>query len=71
MEKPDIKKIGLEVAEDAAMSVVEKIVKPYAEYYAVEKGGAIGQVLSPFVDELVDYLKKDIIDQIDGEDDIK
>lgn len=70
MEAPDIKKAGLEIAEDTAMSVAEKIVKPYAEYYAKEKGGAVGMVLSPFIDDLIAFLKKDVIDKIDGEDDI-
>lgn len=70
MEKPDLKQAGLEIAEDTAMSVVDKVVKPYAEYYAIEKGGNIGQVLSPFIEQLTNALKKDVIDKIDGQDDL-
>lgn len=70
MEKPDIKKAGLKIAEAAALSVVDQIIKPYAKYYAQEKGGAVGAVLDPFIDKLVEQLKKDVVDQIDGEDNI-
>jgi hypothetical protein len=70
MEKPDLKKAGMNLAEDTANSVMDKLIVPYAEYYALEKGGAVGAVLMPFIKELSEYLKKEVIDQLDGEDDI-
>lgn len=70
MQKPDLKQAGLEIAEKSAMEFAEKILKPYAKYYAHEKGGAVGAVLLPFVDSLTDKLKSDVIDKIDGKDDI-
>jgi hypothetical protein len=70
MEKPNIELAGRKIAEKSAMEVMDQIVKPYAEYYAVTKGGAVGEVLKPFIAELVDYLKEEVIDRIDGEDNI-
>lgn len=70
MEKPDIKKIGLQIAEDSVLSVVDKVLVPYAEWYAGEKGGPIGEVLKPFIDDLAEYLKSEVVDQIDGEDEL-
>lgn len=70
VQKPDLKQAGLEIAESTAMATVDKIVKPYAKYYAAEKGGNVGAVIGPFIDSLVAKLKADVIDKIDGKDDI-
>lgn len=70
MEAPDVKKAGLKIAEKAALETVDSIVKPYAEYYAKEKGGAVGAILAPFIDDLAAFLKKEVVDKIDGEDNI-
>lgn len=70
MEKPDLKQASLEVAELAAVALVDKVVAPYAKYYAAEKGGNVGAVLEPFIDNLVAKLKADVIDKIDGADNI-
>ena len=48
MEKPDIKAIGLDLAENVAESVVKKIVRPYAEYYIQESENKIDDILLPF-----------------------
>ena len=70
MEKPDLKVTGLNLAEQLANSVLDELIVPYAEYYAATKGGAVGLVLGPFIKDLSEYLKKEVIDKIDGEDDI-
>lgn len=69
-QKPDIKKAGLKILEKSSLETVDQIIKPYAEYYAEEKGGAVGAVLAPFIDELTEYIKKEVVDKIDGEDNI-
>ena len=71
MEKPDVKQAGLEIAESALMKAIDSIINPYAEYYALEKGGNVGKVLFPFIENLTDYLKKEVVDKIDGKDDIQ
>lgn len=70
MEKPDVKKVGLNLLEGTVINVVNDIVKPYAEYYSITKGGTVGLALSPFIDDLIKYLNSEIVDKIDGEDDI-
>jgi len=70
MEAPDIKLAGLKIAEKTALEVVDAIVAPYAKYYAAEKGGAIGEVLTPFIDQLLEKLKEEVVDKIDGEDNL-
>lgn len=68
MEKPDIKKIGLNLLEKMAMGVVEDIVRPYAKYYS-HKNGITG--LDGFIDDLIKKLNAELVDKIDGEDDIQ
>lgn len=69
-QKPDVKVAGLKILEKSTLEVVDQIIKPYAEYYAAEKGGAVGSILSPFIDDLAAFLKKEVVDKIDGEDNI-
>lgn len=69
-QKPDIKAAALKILEKSTLESVDQIIKPYAEYYAAEKGGAVGAILSPFIDDLTEFLKKEVVDKIDGEDNI-
>lgn len=69
-QKPDVKVAGLKILEKSTLEVVDQIIKPYAEYYAEEKGGTVGAILSPFIDDLAQFLKKEVVDKIDGEDNI-
>lgn len=66
MEKPDIKKVGLNLAEDTVKSVVKSIVRPYAEYYIVNSENKIDDILLPFLDKLEAELVG-FADKIDGE----
>lgn len=68
--KPDVKAAGLKILEKSVMETVDQIVKPYAEFYAQDKGGTVGAILLPFIDDLVEFLKKEVVDKIDGEDNI-
>jgi len=70
-KKPDVKQAGLVILEKTASSLVKEIVGPYAEYYVAEKGGAVGAVLKPFIDDLEAYIQAEVVDRIDGVDDIK
>lgn len=68
MEAPNIKEVGLNIAEDAVMSVLNSIVKPYAEYYVaqIKLGGVdVGPIVMPLVSQLLDMAKKEV-DKIDG-----
>jgi len=69
--KPDVKQAGLKILEKTASSLVSEIVTPYAEYYAAEKGGSVGAILKPFIDDLEAYIQAEVVDRIDGVDDIK
>ena len=51
-EKPDMKDVGLEIAEDALKKVISKVVRPYAEYYIQESPNKIDDVLLPFLEQL-------------------
>ena len=64
----DIKKAGLNIAEDTAKAVVKNIVRPYAAQYILESENKIDDVLLPFLDQLEKALL-DLTDKIDGEKD--
>jgi regulator of PEP synthase PpsR (kinase-PPPase family) len=66
MEKPDIKKLGLNVAESVAEMVVKDIVRPYAEYYIAQSENKIDDIMLPFLDQLEAALVE-MIDKMDGE----
>lgn len=68
MEKPDLKKLGLELAEDTVQAAISKIVKPYALWYVTQTENKIDDILIPFVDQLEQALVE-AADQIDGKDD--
>lgn len=53
MEKPDLKVLGLGIGEDVAISVLEKIVKPYAKYLIAQSDNKFDDMLLPFIDQLV------------------
>jgi len=57
--KPDLKQIGLGIGEDIAISVIEKIVKPYAVYAIKDSENKYDDLLLPFIDDLL----KALIDQ--------
>lgn len=67
MEKPDLKKAGMSIAEDAVKAAVKDIVRPYAEYYIAQSENKIDDVLLPFMDQLEAAIL-DVADEIDGEE---
>ena len=68
MEKPDIKQLGLELAEDTAQAAVKKIVKPYAQWYITQSENKIDDIILPFLDQLEQALVE-AMDKIDGKED--
>lgn len=62
----DIKKAGLNIAEDTVKAVIKNIVRPYAEQYIVESENKIDDVLLPFLDQLETALGG-LVDKIDSE----
>lgn len=66
MEKPDLTKVGLDIAEDAAKSVILKLIRPYAEYYIQQSETKIDDILLPFIGQLEEALLG-LADKIDGE----
>lgn len=67
MEKPDLKVLGLGMAEELVEGVIKKIVKPYAAYYIQESENKIDDILLPFLDQLEAALLE-FADKIDGEE---
>lgn len=68
MDKPDLKQLGLELAEDTVQSAVKKIVRPYAEWYISQSENKIDDILLPFLDQLEQAIVE-AADAIDGKDD--
>jgi hypothetical protein len=62
----DIKKAGLNIAEDTVKNVITNIVKPYAAYYAAKSENKIDDILIGFLDQLEGALLS-VADKIDGE----
>lgn len=67
MEKPDLKQLGLQLAEDTAQAAVKKIVRPYAEYYITQSENKIDDIILPFLDQLEKALVE-AMDAIDGKE---
>lgn len=67
MEKPDLKKAGLNIAEDAVKAAVKSVVRPYAEYYIAQSENKIDDILLPFLDQLEAAIIE-VADEIDGEE---
>lgn len=67
MEKPDLKKAGLNIAEDAVKAAIKSVVRPYAEYYITQSENKIDDIILPFLDQLEAALQ-DVADEIDGEE---
>ena len=67
MEKPDIKKIGLNIAEDLTKQVITELIKPYVKFYIEQSENKIDDILLPFLDDLEKALL-DVADKIDGEE---
>lgn len=68
MDKPDLKQLGLELAEDTVQSAVKKIVRPYAEWYISQSENKIDDILLPFLDQLEQAIVE-AADAIDGKED--
>jgi hypothetical protein len=66
MEKPDIKKMGLGVAEETVKMVITQVVRPYAAYYVTVSENKIDDIILPFMDQLEQALLE-MADKIDGE----
>lgn len=64
--EPKLNEVLKEIGEDLANSLVDKVVAPYAKFYAAKTGIN----LDPFIDGLIKKLKDDVIDKIDGQDDL-
>lgn len=67
-DKPDIKKIGLNIAESAVKSVIHDVVRPYAEFYITQSSNKVDDILLPFLASLEANLLE-FADKIDGEKD--
>lgn len=48
----DIKQAGLGIAEDTAVAVIKKIVRPFAEDLVLKSENKIDDILLPFLDQL-------------------
>lgn len=66
MAELDLKKAGLNIAEDLVKNVVKDIVRPYAEKYISDSPNKIDDILLPFLDQLEAALLA-AADKIDGE----
>lgn len=66
MAELDLKKAGLNIAEDLVKNVVKDIVRPYAEKYIADSSNKIDDILLPFLDQLEAALLA-AADKIDGE----
>lgn len=62
----DLKKAGLDLAEDTVKNVIKNIVRPYAEEYITASENKIDDILLPFLDSLESKLIE-AADLIDGE----
>lgn len=65
-DKPDVKKIGLNLGEDVVKTVISQVVRPYAEYYIEQSPNKIDDIILPFMEQLEKALLE-IADKIDGE----
>lgn len=65
-EKPDIKKIGLNLGEEVAKAVIKDIVRPYAAYYIEQSSNKIDDIILPFLDQIEKALLE-VVDKVDGE----
>ena len=66
MEKPDLKKVALNLAEENVKVILKELVMPYAEYYIKNSETKIDDILLPFLDDLEKALLG-LADKIDGE----
>lgn len=62
----DIKKAGLNIAENTVKEVIRDIVRPFAEEYIQKSENQIDNILLPFLDQLEAGLVQ-LADKIDGE----
>lgn len=62
----DIKKAGLNIAEDTVKAVIKNIVKPYAQDYVLASENKVDDIILPFLDQLEAALLG-FADKIDGE----
>lgn len=66
----DIKKAGLNIAEDTVVAVVKNIVKPFAAEYIAKSSSKVDDILLPFLDQLESALIG-LADRIDSEVDAR
>lgn len=64
---PDIKQVGLGIAEDTVKAVIKNIVRPYGEYYIKKSENKVDDILLPFLDQIEEALIK-FADKIDGQE---
>jgi len=69
MEKPNLKAIGLGIGEDAIISILDKVVKPYAKYYVLDSANKFDDTFLPFIDGIVDAIKEQA-EKIDPSDNV-
>jgi hypothetical protein len=62
----DIKKVGLNIAEDAVKAVIKDLVRPFAVDYIAASENKVDDILLPFLDQLEAALLS-LADKIDGE----
>lgn len=65
----DLQKELLGIGEEAAIKVVQRIARPLAEQMIRDSATPIDDILLPFIGQLEDAIVQ-VLDEIDGEDDI-
>ena len=63
----DIKQAGLGIAEDTAVAVIKKIVRPFAEDMILKSENQLDNVLLPFLDQL-ELALVNLAEKIDSSD---
>lgn len=67
MDKEQIQQALKGIGEDAVVSLIKRVVRPYAEGYIQESENKIDDILLPFLDQLEDAIVQ-LADEIDGID---
>lgn len=63
----DVKQAGMEVLEDTAVSLIDKVIMPFADEYIQNSPTKIDDILLPFLGELKKHLLV-AADKIDGKE---
>lgn len=67
MNKEEMQKAMKQIGEDAVVSMIKRIVRPYAEKYIMDSPNKIDDIMLPFMDQL-EKAMIELADDIDGED---